>query len=301
MNNEQYKRQVGLLIRIMPAVYQIKHFAIHGGTAINLFHQDMPRYSIDIDLTYIPIEPRSKSLENINQLLRMLKASIERTLPGISVIHKEDVYKLQCSLNGAMVKIEVNATKRGVLGNLEELPLCPKAQVEFQATCKARLVSYSQLYGGKIIAALSRQHPRDLFDCRYMKGDTLEEVKNGLLLSLLGSDKPIIEVLTPHNISQEQALENQFRGMTDVPFSYADYEQTRHELIKKVNASLDERDKTFLLSFEKGEPKWDLCIAGNLSAFPSVQWKQQNILKLKAKNIQKFQEGIAKLSAFLGH
>ena len=285
MNNEQYKRQVGLLIRIMPAVYQIKHFAVHGGTAINLFHQDMPRYSIDIDLTYIPIEPRSKSLENINQLLRMLKASIERTLPGISVIHKEDVYKLQCSLNGAMVKIEVNATKRGVLGNLEELPLCPKAQV----------------YGGKIIAALSRQHPRDLFDCRYMKGDTLEEVKNGLLLSLLGSDKPIIEVLTPHNISQEQALENQFRGMTDVPFSYADYEQTRHELIKKVNASLDERDKTFLLSFERGEPKWDLCIAGNLSAFPSVQWKQQNILKLKAKNIQKFQEGIAKLSAFLGH
>lgn len=231
----------------------------------------------------------------------MLKASIERTLPGISVIHKEDVYKLQCSLDGAMVKIEVNATKRGVLGNLEELPLCPKAQVEFQATCKARLVSYSQLYGGKIIAALSRQHPRDLFDCRYMKGETLEGVKNGLLLSLLGSDKPIIEVLTPHNISQEQALENQFRGMTDVPFSYADYEQTRQELIKKVNACLDERDKTFLLSFEKGESKWDLCIAGNLSAFPSVQWKQQNILKLKVKNIQKFQEGIAKLSAFLGH
>jgi hypothetical protein len=301
MNNEQYKHQVGLLIRIMPAVYQIKHFAVHGGTAINLFHQDMPRYSIDIDLTYIPIEPRTKSLENINQLLRMLKASIERTLPGISVIHKEDVYKLQCSLDGAMVKIEVNATKRGVLGNLEELSLCPKAQAEFQATCKARLGSYSLLYGGKIIAALSRQHPRDLFDCRYMKGDTLEEVKNGLLLSLLGSDKPIIEVLTPHNISQEQALENQFRGMTDIPFSYADYEQARQELIKKVNASLDERDKTFLLSFEKGEPKWDLCIAGNLSAFPSVQWKQQNILKLKAKNIQKFQEGIAKLSAFLGH
>ena len=301
MNNEQYKHQVGLLIRIMPAVYQIKHFAVHGGTAINLFHQDMPRYSIDIDLTYIPVEPRDASLENINHLLSILKANIEKTLPGINVLHKKDVYKLQCTLNGATVKVEVNATKRGVIGNLEELPLCPKAQEEFQARCKARIVSYAQLYGGKIIAALSRQHPRDLFDCRYMKGDTLEEVKNGLLLSLLGSDKPIIEVLTPHNISQEQALENQFRGMTDVPFSYADYEQTRQELITKVNACLDERDKTFLLSFEKGEPKWDLCIAGNLSAFPSVQWKQQNILKLKAKNIQKFQEGIAKLSAFLGH
>ena len=80
MNNEQYKRQVGLLIRITPAVYQIKHFAVHGGTAINLFHQDMPRYSIDIDLTYIPVEPRDVSLENINLLLNILKANIENTV-----------------------------------------------------------------------------------------------------------------------------------------------------------------------------------------------------------------------------
>lgn len=299
MNNEQYKRQVGLLIRIMPAIYQIKHFAVHGGTAINLFHQDMPRYSIDIDLTYIPVEPRDASLENINQLLSILKANIEKTLPGIHILHKKDVYKLQCTLNGATVKVEVNATKRGVIGNLEELPLCPKAQEEFQARCKARIVSYAQLYGGKIIAALSRQHPRDLFDCKHMKIGNFEEVKSGLMLCLLGSDKPIIEVLTPHFINQEQALENQFRGMTNVPFSYADYEQTRQELIQKVHAGLNKRDRAFLLSFEKGEPQWDLCAAGNLSAYPSVQWKLQNILKLKARNRRKYQEGIDKLSTFL--
>ena len=299
MNNEQYKRQVGLLIRIMSAVYQIKDFAVHGGTAINLFHQDMPRYSIDIDLTYVPIETRAVSLENINHLLSILKANIAKTVPGIHVLHKEDVYKLQCTLNGATVKVEVNATKRGVIGNLEELPLCPKAQEEFQARCKARIVSYAQLYGGKIIAALSRQHPRDLFDCKHMKVGNFEEVKGGLMLCLLGSDKPIIEVLTPHFINQEQALENQFRGMTNVPFSYADYEQTRQELIQKVHAGLNKRDRAFLLSFEKGEPQWDLCAAGNLSAFPSVQWKLQNVLKLKARNVRKYQEGIDKLSTFL--
>ena len=299
MNNEQYKRQVGLLIRIMSAVYQIKHFAVHGGTAINLFHQDMPRYSIDIDLTYVPIETRAVSLENINHLLSILKANIEKTLPGIHVLHKKDVYKLQCTLNGATVKVEVNATKRGVIGNLEELPLCPKAQEEFQARCKARIVSYAQLYGGKIIAALSRQHPRDLFDCKHMKVGNFEEVKSGLMLCLLGSDKPIIEVLTPHFINQEQALENQFRGMTNVPFSYADYEQTRQELIQKVHAGLNKRDRAFLLSFEKGEPQWDLCVAGNLSAFPSVQWKLQNVIKLKARNRRKYEEGIDKLSTFL--
>ena len=51
MNDETYKRQVSLLIRIMPSVYRIKDFAVHGGTAINLFHKNMPRYSVDIGIT----------------------------------------------------------------------------------------------------------------------------------------------------------------------------------------------------------------------------------------------------------
>ena len=83
MNDQQYKKQVALLLRIMPLVYKITDFAVHGGTAINLFHQNMPRYSVDIDLTYIPIEPRTASLEKINQHLGELKTSIERAIPGI--------------------------------------------------------------------------------------------------------------------------------------------------------------------------------------------------------------------------
>jgi len=103
--NEQYKRQVGLLIRIMPSVYRIKDFAVHGGTAINLFHKDMPRYSVDIDITYIPIKEREKSLNAINTHLIELKQMIEKTIPGIKVAHKPDVWKLQCTKDGATVKI----------------------------------------------------------------------------------------------------------------------------------------------------------------------------------------------------
>ena len=66
---DRYKKQVALLIRIMPSVYRIKDFAVHGGTAINLFHKNMPRYSVDIDLTYIPIESRNVSLNTINTKL----------------------------------------------------------------------------------------------------------------------------------------------------------------------------------------------------------------------------------------
>ena len=52
--NDIYKKQVALLIRIMPSVYRIKDFAVHGGTAINLFHKNMPRYSVDMTSPIFP-------------------------------------------------------------------------------------------------------------------------------------------------------------------------------------------------------------------------------------------------------
>ena len=290
-----YRRQVALLIRIMPSVFRIKDFAVHGGTAINLFYKNMPRYSVEIDLTYIPITDRRTSIDVINTHLTQLKQMIERTVPGIKVVHKPDVLKLQCSYEGAMVKIEVNGTKRGIIGATGDHMLCARAQNEFQMGCKARIVSFSQLYGGKITAALSRQHPRDLFDCKYMEIDNFKDVKDGFMLCLLGSDKPIIESLRPNSIDQTEALEKQFAGMSDVPFSYADYEDARINLVKMVNDNLDSADKDFLLSFEVGNPIWNLCCAGDLSAYPSVRWKQQNIIKLKEINPQKHLDGINKL------
>ena len=165
--------------------------------------------------------------------------------------------------------------------------------------CKARTVSFSQLYGGKITAALSRQHPRDLFDCKYMNISSFDDVKDGFMLCLLGSDKPIIESLVPNEIDQTDALEKQFDGMSDVAFSYDDYKQARRKLIELVQKGLTEDDKRFLLSFEEGVPDWTICSAGDLSCYPSVQWKLLNIEKLKETNIKKYEQGIKKLQNFL--
>ena len=296
---DRYKRQVALLIRILPSVYGIKEFAIHGGTAINLFHKNMPRYSVDVDITYTPLQDRETSLSTINQRLLTLKGSIERSTPGIAVIHKPDVWKLLCTHDAATVKIEVNGTKRGIIGDTVDMPLCDKARQEFSMGCKARTVSFSQLYGGKVVAALSRQHPRDLFDCKYMDVKSFTDIKDGFMLCLLGSDRPIIETLRPNVIDQATALENQFSGMTDIPFSYSAYTSVRNYLINWVNENLDDRDKEFLLSFESGTPDWSKCSAGDLSAYPSVQWKLLNIGRLKKNNLKKHEEGIAKLKAHL--
>lgn len=293
--NEAYRNQVALLIRVMPLVFKIKDFAVHGGTAINLFHRNLNRYSVDIDITYIHIADRETSLRAINAHLATLKASIEKAVPGIRVIHRPEVWKLLCTKDGTTIKIEVNGTKRGLMGDAEKKQLCEKAKAEFGMTCYANIVSWPQLYGGKIAAALSRQHPRDLFDCREITDKDFAEVKAGFMLCLLGSDKPIVESLAPNPINQAEALENQFEGMTDESFSYEDYESSRNNLIKVVNHGLDEADREFLISFEEGNPDWKKCCAGDLSQFPSVKWKLQNIQALKKKNPRKHQEGIYKL------
>lgn len=296
--NEIYRRQVALLIRVMPLVFKIKDFAVHGGTAINLFHRNLNRYSVDIDITYIPIADREPSLKAINSHLAALKTSIEKAIPGIHVIHKQDVWKLQCTKDGTTIKIEVNGTKRGLIGAVEKKQLCDKARNEFGMTCFANIVSWPQLYGGKIAAALSRQHPRDLFDCREITEEDFAHVKSGFILCLLGSDKPIVESLSPNPINQTEALDNQFEGMTDEPFSYDDYEISRFNLIKVVNQGLDEADRNFLISFEEGTPDWDKCCAGNLNRYPSVRWKLQNIQTLKKKNPHKHKEGVNKLKKY---
>lgn len=294
--HEEYYRQVQLMLRILPIIYRIDDFAVHGGTAINLFHRNMPRYSVDIDLTYIPLVGRAESLSAINLHLAELKKNIERVIPGIQITHKKEVWKLLCRYDTVTVKIEVNGTKRGLLGEAEIKTLCEAASNEFHLSTKCRTVSFTQLYGGKIAAALSRQHPRDLFDCKYLMEDTpFEQVRNGLLFCLAGSDKPIHESILPHDVNQQDALENQFAGMTDIPFTYEQYEQTRQQLHHYVLDGFSSNDKSFLISFEQGEPDWSLCAAGDLSRYPSVQWKLLNLNKLKQTNYAKLQAEADKL------
>ena len=259
----------------------------------------MPRYSVDIDVTYLPLADRTTSINEMNRLLAGLRQTLLSRIPGIRIVHKQDVWKLLCTLNTAMVKIEVNGTKRGALGDVEIRSLCPAAEEEFKTACDARIVSLSQLYGGKLSAALSRQHPRDLFDFKHMNC-SFDAVRDGLLFALAGSDKPIVESIVSNPIDQHDALDKQFVGMSDEAFSYEEYEQARRELHQFVMNGLTDDDKRFLISFEQGEPDWTLCHAGDLSRFPSVQWKLLNLVKLKKQNPTKLYAEVERLQEVFG-
>ena len=294
-----YAQKVELLLRLLPLVMEEKVFAVHGGTAINLFLKNLPRYSVDIDLTYIPLGDRKQSMEDINFHLKSISEKARKAFPGMHIIPNFATCKLLCEYRGKQVKVEVNQTKRGIVGGeLMHLPLCEKAQNDFQVYCIADIVPISLLYGGKIAAALSRQHPRDLFDIKYMTVP-LADCREGLIFFLLGSDRPLHESFAPSLIDQHEAMENQFAGMTDIPFSYEDFEDTRTKLINDVKSLMTEEDKKFLISFESGQPEWDGYEFEYFKNFPSVKWKLLNLKKLTKQNPQKLQKEVDKLRNIL--
>ena len=293
-----YKQQVALLLDILPEVFKEKCFALHGGTAINLFVRDMPRLSVDIDLTYILDDNRQQARENIINALSNIKRYIEQLNPDANITLQVEEMKLIITTSTALVKIEVNQANRGVIDSPIEMTLCENAQNEYGVFCAIPVVRMNQLYGGKICAALDRQHPRDLFDVKILlenEGYT-SEIKEGLMLAILSSNRPISELLWPNFVNQEQALKNQFARMTNLPFSYKDFEHTRFEMLKLIHESLNDKDKEFLMAFKQGAPNWEIY---NFERFPAVQWKLKNIIRLKNQNPEKHKNTVDKLELVL--
>lgn len=123
-----YKKQVSLLLDILPEIAKEEVFALHGGTAINLFCLNMPRLSVDIDLTYIPAsDNRNADFQNIRSALERIKDRLKKLIPEISFadpIRAEAELKLICTTSEAMVKIEVNQINRGTIAETELKVLC---------------------------------------------------------------------------------------------------------------------------------------------------------------------------------
>lgn len=137
MIDAKYRAQVDLLLTILPLVAEEKSFALKGGTAINLFVREMPRLSVDIDLTYTSIaDNRETALSNIADAINRIDADIKKAVPGISITHAphgqgEDV-KLNYQTPAAHVKIEVNTITRGIIMPVRLMPIADIVQEEYK-------------------------------------------------------------------------------------------------------------------------------------------------------------------------
>lgn len=304
MIDPRYRAQVELLVQTIPFIAKETIFSLKGGTAINLFIRDMPRLSIDIDLTYMPIDDREIALGNISDGLNRIKADLEKSIQGIvvtTVSREGQDAKINCQLTGAQIKIEVNTITRGSIEEPTLVRINKKVEETFGRFAAINVVSFAELYGGKICAALDRQHPRDLFDVRLLldnEGFT-EKIKNGFIVALISHMRTINELLKPTFIDQRQAFETQFSGMADIPFSYEDFERTREELVKLVHSILSIQDRVFLLSFKEVDPIWEFLKVRNAQDLPAVRWKLQNLERLKKENFKKYHALVSALDKTL--
>lgn len=287
MSLDNYKKQVELLLNVLPFIEQEKCFALKGGTAINLFVRNMPRLSVDIDLTYMGEESRKQALTLIAVALLRIKSKVESKIPGSKVksskrISQNDEAKIYIERNGVTVKVEANPVIRGSLYSTNARTLQTAAVEEFEVELEMTVANLGDLYGGKLAAALDRQHPRDLFDVfLLMQNEGLtDKIKNGLICYLLSHKRPIHEVINPTLRDQGELFEREFTGMTSVPFTYANFEETRSHMIDLIHSKLTDEDKKFLISFSRGEPIWSLFAEKKLASLPAVLWKLENIKKM---------------------
>ncbi len=292
------------MLRAMPHVTAEECFALKGGTAINLYVRDMPRLSVDIDLTYLPLEPRDMARANISAALHRIATAIRKTVPGATVQESrargaEHVSRLSVSTTEATIKIEPNPVLRGTVFSPVERELSEQAEILFEASATANTLAVADLYGGKLCAALDRQHPRDIFDVKILmenEGIT-DDIRTAFVLYLASHDRPMSELLDPNLKDFRQVFEREFAGMTAEEVEYDELVVVREMLIDTIKNTMTENEKKFLLSMKQGKPVWDLMPVAGIDQLPAIQWKLINIRKMKK---EKQAEALQKLQSALG-
>ncbi len=280
-----YYRQVQLLLQIIPFVAQHDCFALKGGTAINLFVRDFPRLSVDIDLVFLPMMDRQEALQtikdNLNTLAVNITEQIVHTRVTSSFQDKADALRLLVERDGVQIKIELSPVLRGAVYEPQIISVCEAVEDEF-GFAEIAVVSFEDLYAGKICAALDRQHPRDLFDIKQLldnEGIT-DRLRKALLVYIISHPRPITELLKPHFKDISNIYEGEFRNMAEHDIPLAALANAREQLVNIINNELTQEERKFLLSFKSREPDWSLLGLPNIDKLPAVRWKLQNIGKM---------------------
>lgn len=308
MNKNLFHQQVELLISILPHMTKDTDFALHGGTAINFFVRDMPRISVDIDLTYLRLSPREETIKAISDQLKSISKHISSSVPSVFIEEKTDlrkgfISKLYVKKQNAIVKVEPNNVIRGSLFGPEERDLCKKAEEVFEKFVTTKTLAFSELYGSKICAALDRQHPRDIFDIMLLfrnEGIT-EQVRKSFLVYLISHNRPISELLSPNFKDMRPVFDKEFAGMTSFDVEYEELISARKTLVDEINRQITDNERAFLISFKEKAPKWELLGIEGAQDMPAVKWKLANLTKMRkdkhaeaVRQLKKIIEGEAK-------
>jgi predicted nucleotidyltransferase component of viral defense system len=300
-NSSLYTEQARLLVALLSSVAKQTCFALKGGTAINLFVRDMPRLSVDIDLAYLPVEDRDISLAAIDRALGAIAADIAQHIPRTAV--KFSVlkgtgkrFKLVVWQGETSVKIEVTPVLRGSVYPAEVRQISARAADVF-GFARMPVLSFSDLFAGKICATLDRQHPRDLYDVLWLlQNEGIDDkLKNAFLVYLMGHNRPMAELLAPQAQDIELMYHTELAGMVDAPVSLDVLRDTLPRLVRELHAAMTDGDKRFLLALKQGNQDWRDFALPEMERLPAVQWKILNLARMQPAKRRQAAEKLEKI------
>lgn len=135
-------------------------FVLHGGTALNVFAEDLPRLSVDLDLMYVGqvgVAEMQVQRPQVDARMRAVLNKLGYVVRGTNDEHSGQTYRLR--YGDEYVKIDVSYLARVAL--LEPIecscPICSPA-VSFP------VLDRRELLAGKVKALMERVASRDLYD-----------------------------------------------------------------------------------------------------------------------------------------
>jgi predicted nucleotidyltransferase component of viral defense system len=299
-----YADTVRLLLAIAPKVFANDIFAMKGGTAINLFLQDMPRLSVDIDVVFQPRQvPRDEAIGAIDAEL----AAIARRVAPLGLRARSlrsgvgGDNKLIVESDNSQVKIEVNTVFRGTVLPIERRPLNKRTGDLFAVEFDAPILARDELYAGKLVAARDRQHPRDLFDVwqLYESGGLTDGMIECFVVYLAGHNRPLHEVLFGNDKDMAAEYERAFVGMTEVACSLDTLLGTRARMREELLRRLTAKHRQFLSGLARAEPDWSLMQYPHTAELPALHWKLANLETFRKRRPSDFQAQAEALDAGL--
>jgi len=292
--NREYLETARLLIQVAPLVFVDDQFGLKGGTAINLFLRDMPRLSVDLDLVFTDhAVGRKEAIARINAAVRDAADRLRARRFEVYVPEAggDGETKLMVRSGAAEVKVEINTVMRGTVHRVRRANLTPLARDTLLADIEIPVLASEDVYGGKIVAALDRQHPRDLFDVMELfkhEGIT-PGIRRAFVVYLASHNRPVHEVLFPELRDIQMDYERNFIGMTSQPTELAELLETRDRMINELHTGLDADERRFLLSLVRAQPEWELLGIPHVSELPAVRWKLQNLSRLQRERAEQFE------------
>ncbi len=302
--DKAYADTVRLLLAIAPDVFANDIFAMKGGTAINLFVRDMPRLSVDIDVVYTPWQhARDQALASITAELHAIAGRVTKHGLNARTVASKALgdTRLLIESESSQVKVEVNVVFRGAVLPIERRTLTKRTAQMFSTELEVPVLATAELYGSKLVAAMDRQHPRDLFDVWQMfESDGLTDAAVECFVTYLaGHNRPTHEVIFGHEKDIANEYTHNFVGMTTEPVSLDTLLQTRERLRWELPRRLTDKHRDFLTGLARAEPEWSLLQCPHAADLPALRWKLANLQTFRQRRLADFQKQADMLDAQL--